>query len=187
MKRSLWFVLLLLPGLAAAQVAEKITVSLVEVPVAVVDGSGNPVRGLKAENFELSDDRGRHEITSFDAIDFAAPGAEIMAPARRNFLFLFDLSNATPKSMQRAQTAAGEFVKRQSHPRDLFAVGTIDADHGFRMVTAFTSDRPLVVAALENPKAFMTRDPLGLANQGRVASADAAVSPVVSVEATCFT
>ena len=186
MKRALWFVLLSLPGLAAAQVSDKITVSLVEVPVTVFDGGGNPVRGLKAENFELSDDRGRHEITSFDAIDFAAPGAEIMAPARRNFLLLFDLSNATPNKLQRAQTAARQFVSRQSNRYDRFAVATIEADHGARMVTAFTTDRALVIAAIENPKAFTTRDPLGLANQNRIGQFDSGVSPLGNQEIKCF-
>src|SRR5207302_30793 len=59
MKRS-WLVLLsvfvVAVPLAAAQVAERVNVSLIEVPVTVVDGSGNAVRGLKAEHCELSAD-----------------------------------------------------------------------------------------------------------------------------------
>src|SRR5438045_1673180 len=46
---------LLLAATAAAQVRESVTVNLVEVPVSVVDGSGNAVRGLTAANFELYD------------------------------------------------------------------------------------------------------------------------------------
>ena len=157
--------------LAFGQLSEKITVSHVEVPVTVVDGNGNPVRGLKAENFELSDDRGRREIASFDVIDFAAQAAagSVAPAARRNFLLLFDLSNATPNKLERAQNAARELVKRDTTPNDLFAVGTIDADHGFRLVTAFTTDHALVADAIANPKAFMVKDPLGLANQTRLA------------------
>src|SRR5207244_7318033 len=107
MKRS-WLVLLsvfvVAVPLAAAQVAERVNVSLIEVPVTVVDGSGNAVRGLKAENFALSDDRGAHPVASFDMVDFASPGrTAVPPPARRSFLLLFDLSNSTPNAMARAR------------------------------------------------------------------------------------
>src|SRR2546430_11309696 len=46
--------------------------SVVEVPVTVVDSSGNPVRGLTAENFELIDNGTKRQISSFDKIDFAS-------------------------------------------------------------------------------------------------------------------
>jgi VWFA-related protein len=153
---------LLIAPLALGQVSEKLTVTLVEVPVTVVDGSGNPVRGLKAENFELSDDRGRHAITSFEAIDFAAPEAQVSAVARRNFLLLFDLSNATPNKLGRAQKAARTFVQSQTHRLDHLAVGTIDSEHGYRMVTAFTTDRELILSAISDPALFVASDPLGV-------------------------
>ena len=185
MKRALWLPFLFVPALAFAQVSEKITVSLVEVPVTVFDGSGNPVRGLKAENFELSDDRGTHAITSFDVMDYATAGADVAAPARRNFLLLFDLSNATPNKLERAKNAARDFVKRQAHPTDLLAVGTIDAEYGFRMVTAFTTDRALAVAAIDNPKAYLAKDPLGIANQTGVGDFNQGVA--AGQTGTCFT
>jgi VWFA-related protein len=161
--RVVLFTFLLIAPLAFAEVSERVTVTLVEVPVTVVDGNGNPIRGLKAENFVLSDDRGKHDITAFEAIDFASsPKPAIEAAARRNFLLLFDLSNATPNKLARAQRAAGGFVKGQSHPLDHFAVGTIDSEHGFRLVTAFTTDRELVLAAISDPAAFIASDPLGI-------------------------
>jgi hypothetical protein len=55
---------------AAAQepgpVRETAEVSLVEVPVRVVDRNGAPMRGLEAKDFTLFDDGRRQEIVGFD-------------------------------------------------------------------------------------------------------------------------
>lgn len=168
-RRVLYLLLLFIAPLAFGQLSEKMTVTLVEVPVTVVDGSGNPVRGLTAENFQLSDDRGKHPITSFEAVDFTTADSGAVSPvARRSFLLLFDLSNTTPNKLSRAQRAARQFVKVQSHPADLFAVGTIETRRGFRMITAFTSDRDLLAAAIDNPSSFIASDPLGISNRAMV-------------------
>jgi hypothetical protein len=66
--------------------------------------------------------------------------------------------------MMRSRRAAEEFVKTAVHPSDLAAVGTIAAESGFRMVTAFTSDRTLLASAIADPRNFIVADPLGLAN-----------------------
>src|SRR5436309_14913820 len=44
----------------------------VEVPVNVVDRDGRPVRGLKADDFEVYDGNERQKITSFETVDLAA-------------------------------------------------------------------------------------------------------------------
>ena len=169
MKRS-WIVVLAffaigVPAAVAQQVSERVNVSLIEVPVTVADGGGNAVRGLKAENFAITDDRGAHPIASFDVVDFsAAARSAVPPPARRSFLLLFDLSNSSPNAMGRARRAAENFVKTAVHPSDLAAVGTVSVESGFRMVTAFTSDRALLSAAVADPKNFVVADPLGLAN-----------------------
>jgi VWFA-related protein len=176
MKRS-WLVLLsvfvLAVPLATAQVAERVNVSLIEVPVTVADGSGNAVRGLKAENFVLSDDRGTHPIASFDVVDFSAGARTVVPPpARRSFLLLFDLSNTQPNSMARARSAAEDFVKNAVHPSDLAAVGTVSVESGFRMVTAFTSDRALLASAIADPANFIVKDPLGLASGSAISPSE---------------
>ena len=97
----------LLAAAAAAQVRESITVSYVEVPVTVVDRSGNAVRGLTKANFEIVDDGKPRPIAGFEVADFAslsgAPAPtttstlEISPAARRNFLLLFDLSYSSDR------------------------------------------------------------------------------------------
>ena len=156
--------------LFAQKFEEKVTVTYVEVPVTVVGRDGVPVRGLTKENFELRDNGEKREIDSFDAIDFAAAGgasAKVISPlnpaSRRNFLLLFDLSYSNPQSVGRAQEAARNFVARSLGRRDAVAVGIIDVDHGFRFLTAFTTDRTLLNAAIAQPRNFRTLDPLQIA------------------------
>jgi VWFA-related protein len=170
---------------AFAQMKESINVQVVEVPVTVVDGSGNAVRGLTAANFKLVDQGKERAISSVDTIDLGVKQSAVtpMNPAaRRNFLLLFDLSFSTPKSMARAQDAARNFVEKTVLPRDLVGVGTIDVEHGFRLLTAFTTDRELVTNAIANPSSFKSADPLQLSNETKLASLTVAMPESAVVE-----
>jgi VWFA-related protein len=155
---------------AFAQLKETVNVNVVEVPVSVVDSSGNPVRGLTAANFEVYDGGKKQTVTSFDKIDFGSKEtvnaiSPLNPAARRSFLLLFDLGFSSPKSLVRAQEAARNFVKTAVQPRDLVGVGTIDNDHGFRLQTAFTTDRELVESVIADPSGFRGNDPLQIANK----------------------
>lgn len=160
---------------AFAQLKETVNVNVIEVPVSVVDSSGNPVRGLTAANFEVYDGGKKQTITSFDKIDFSSTETATTAisplnpAARRSFLLLFDLGYSQPKSLARAQEAARNFVKSAVQPRDLVGVGTIDNDHGFRLQTAFTTDRELVESVIADPSGFRGNDPMQIANKTFVA------------------
>lgn len=162
--RSLGLLLALALPLAAQSFEEKVTVHYIEVPVTVLR-DGNPVRGLTKENFELSEDGRKRAVESFEAIDFAASEtAKSVSPlnpaARRNFLLLFDLSYSNPTTIGRAQQAARSFISRSIGLRDRVSIGVVDVDRGFRFVTAFTTDREMLVSAIADPKNFRTNDPL---------------------------
>ena len=162
--------LLFVPVAALAQVKETIHVNYVEVPVTVLDRNGDPVRGLTKDRFELVDDGKVRPIVSFDTIDFTSPesmkSASPLNPAvRRSFLLLFDLSFSSPVGRAKAQEAAQNFIARGLQRRDLAAVGTIDVEHGFRLLTAFTSDRSLLAAAINSPVNFQSSDPLQIAGR----------------------
>ena len=153
-----------------AQVKETLTVSVVEVPVTVVGRDGNPIRGLTAANFEVIDEGQKRPISSFDAIDFASKDiAHAISPlnpaARRNFLLVFDLGFSQPAMIQRAQNAAREFIAKSVLPRDRVAVATLDQGRGFRLLTAFTTDRTLLASAINDPKSYRSSDPLQIASQ----------------------
>lgn len=157
---------------AFAQLRESISVNVVEVPVTVVDSSGDAMRGLTKANFKLIDQGKERAITAFDTIDLSVKQSALVpmpAAARRNFMLLFDLSYSAPRSLARAQEAARNFLKNVQ-ARDSVGVGTIDVEHGFRLVTAFTTDRELVTAAIGNPGNFHSADPLQLANETNIAS-----------------
>src|SRR5581483_812146 len=160
-------VVLFTAAAASAQVRETIHVNLVEVPVTVVSRNGDPVRGLTKENFELIDQGHKRPITTFDVIDFASPDSKRVSAlnpvARRSFLLLFDLSFSSPAGRVRAQEAALNFIARSLERRDLAAIGTIDVERGFRLLTAFTTDRNLLIAAIKSPANFRSTDPLQIA------------------------
>jgi VWFA-related protein len=176
MMRKALALLLLLALPLAAQLRETISVTVVEVPVTVVDRAGNPVRDLKQEQFEVFVDGKKVKVTGFDTIDIStldersrpkdAPPVPVPAAAYRNFLLLFDFSGSTPGTVKRAQSAAGEFVAEHLKQRDLCAVATFSVEQGLSILTSFTSDRALLQHAIENvvkPTYMKVQDPLRIA------------------------
>src|SRR5262249_48826807 len=83
----------------------------------------------------------------------------------------------------KAEEAARNFIARGLQRRDLAAIATVDINHGFRMVTAFTTDKTLLAAAVANPQTFVSTDPLQIAGgtvleapQGKVQQRDDSAS-----------
>jgi VWFA-related protein len=145
-------------------------VSLVLLPVFVVDRNGRAVRGLRAEDFDLSADGKKAEVVSFRYVDTTQDDdqEEIRqaSAARRRFLLLFDESFTDPAGLHRAQSAAADFVRRRLARSDLAAVATMDVNRGVRIVANFTEDRALLVHAVETlgvSTLAKISDPLGLA------------------------
>ncbi|MFP5246128.1 MAG: VWA domain-containing protein [Thermoanaerobaculia bacterium] len=175
MKRAIAALLLALPLLA--QRNDSIHVTLIEVPVTVIDRDGNPVRNLTAANFELYDEGQRRPITHFETIDLrsrlrvtaveaATQTTEGPRPYMRNFMLLFDLTDSAPGSLVRAREAATAFLEKLQ-PVDRVAVGTVSVQSGFRLLANFTLDREFVralIATLGDTKQLQPRDPLLLSS-----------------------
>jgi VWFA-related protein len=125
----------------------------VEVPVQVIR-DGQPVRGLKAEDFEVYDGRTRQTLTGFQAVDLASPAvqraAAVPLAGRRQFLLFFDLAFSDPKSVVKAREAARELVIKGLRPGDLVGVATYSAARGPQIVLGLTSDRRQVDSALSS-------------------------------------
>ena len=135
-------------------VRESVDVTLVEVPVRVLDRSGEPVRGLTAADFTLLDQGRPQTLTAVDAIELG-DSADRVAPravppaARRRYLLLFDFAFARPKAVIAARRAAREFVLDGMLDTDLAAVGTYSVETGVRLVVTFSSDRASLAQAIE--------------------------------------
>jgi VWFA-related protein len=145
-------------------------VSLVLLPVFIVDHDGRAVRGLTPEDFELFEDGKRAEVVSFRYVDTTSSEDQATirqaSAARRRFLLLFDKSFTDPAGLNRAQRAAADFVRQRLAESDLAAVATFDIHRGIRLVANFTEDRALLVHAVETlgiPSLTRISDPLGLA------------------------
>ena len=144
------------PPVAGGVVTEKAGITLIEIPVNVVGKDGNPVAGLTAADFELTDDGKKVPITGVDVIDLSKgvppPGSAapaVPAAARRLWLLVFDLSYTSPSGVVRAREGARRFVTEAMKPVDLAAVGTLSVDLGWKLLVNFTSDRQQLAAAID--------------------------------------
>jgi VWFA-related protein len=144
----------------------------IDVPVQVVR-DGEPVRGLRAADFQVWEGRRRLAITGFESLDLTAPGpssgktAGVPAAARRHFLFLFDLAFSEPRSIAQARQAAAGLLP-QLHPTDLVAVATYSSRRGPQLVLGYTADRRQIdnaLASLGLPGPTHAIDPLRLVLQ----------------------
>ncbi len=175
MNRRLPLVIALSAALLVSVVAEgqrfgeSVQVTVIEVPVTVADRSGNPVRGLTKESFEVYDEGKRVPIEYFEVVDLVEIPVQSKKPlppaAYRNFLLLFDLANSSPGTISRSQQAARDFVTSQLTGRDLVGVATYSAQSGMKMLTSFTTDRRLVSTAIDtlgHTASFKVTDPLML-------------------------
>jgi VWFA-related protein len=142
--------------------SESADVLAVELPVTVTVGN-QPVRGLKAENFEVLSGKERQPIVGFEVVDLdvvdavtpsaprsaSSPPPSAVAVARRHVLMLFDLSYTQPSALERAKAAARLALKSSLHPSDLVGIATYDPTDGAHLLLGFTPDRELAAHALE--------------------------------------
>jgi VWFA-related protein len=172
----LGFSLLAPAGLSAQEIAKeapvfKSDVSIVLLPVFVIDKDGKAARGLQPQDFEVREDGKKAKIVSFRYVDTTEEDESpdempLASAARRRFLLLFDKSFTNPGGLRRAQRAAGDMVRRRLAPSDLAGVATFDVNRGMRLVAGFTDDRALLAHAIDTlgvPSMTHISDPLALA------------------------
>ncbi|MGH9713882.1 MAG: VWA domain-containing protein [Candidatus Acidiferrales bacterium] len=141
---------------------------VVRIDVEVTDKSGKAIKGLRADQFTVSDDGKGQKISSFSYSDIEkmetageidakpivipvdAPVASAASDAaneqtrdRRMMVLFFDLSSMQTDDIVRAHDAAEKFVKEQISRADLVAVVTYSVR--LSVLVNFTNDR----AALE--------------------------------------
>ncbi len=145
------------------------TVSLVEIDVQVTNRDGKPVKGLKQEQFTVTEDGKAQKISSFEYNDIEqvetagkgdeAPitvplGAvtspeEIKAVVRdhRMIVLFFDLTSLQADDLLRSTRAAQKYLQEQMTPADF--VGVVAFGNTLKVVANFTNDRGLLKQAVD--------------------------------------
>ena len=148
------------------------TTELVLVNVTVRDRNGNPVRDLKREDFTVLEDNKPQQVISFDlentdaVLSTAATEAPLLGKPRaqpqtaphdtlatrplkdrRLIILFFDLSSMQPDEIDRATTAAQNYVEKQMVAADLVSV--VSLGNTLSVNQDFTSDRALLKTALQ--------------------------------------
>jgi VWFA-related protein len=144
------------PG-TSQRFGETADVVLVQIPVYATH-SGEPVRGLTKENFEILEGKKSQPVVGVDVFDLATLPSDdhglaaraVPSAGRRNFVLLFDLSNSLPAGIVRAREAARDLARRGLHPSDLVAVATYSQSRGIELVMGFSTDRAQLDAALDD-------------------------------------
>ena len=152
----------------------RVTSELVLVNVVARDKKGNLIRGLKKEDFTVTEDGKRQQISTFDfenvdelatagaaqaTITGAAGSANLLhsAPAganpfdardRRLMLLFFDFSGMDPEQIDRGVDSAKKFVKDKMLPADMIALVSLSTN--MRVDLDFTSDKAKVLSVLSS-------------------------------------
>ena len=145
-------------------------VELVEVDVEITDRDGKPVKGLKQDQFSVSEDGHPQKLSSFDFNDVervetaqnseSAPVTVAIGAVetpeklrevvrdRRLIVLFFDLSSLQPQDLVRTTNAAKRFLKEQMTPADL--VGVMAFGNQLHVLSDFTTDRDQLNRAVDS-------------------------------------
>ena len=146
------------------------TVSLVEVDIQVTDRNGKPVKGLKQEQFSVTEDGKPQKVSTFEYNDIeqietagnAADEAPITIPLgavsapeeiktivhdHRMIVLFFDMTSLQPDDLLRSTRAAEKYIREQMTPADL--VGVVAFGNTLKVVANFTNDRELLRQSID--------------------------------------
>ena len=145
------------------------TVSLVEIDVQVTNRDGKPVKGLKQEQFSVTEDGKPQKISTFEYNDIeqietagktdeapitvplgtVSSPEEIKAVVRdhRMIVMFFDLTSLQAEDLLRSTRAAQKYLQEQMTPADLMAV--VAFGNTLKVVANFTNDRELLKQSVE--------------------------------------
>ena len=146
--------------------------NVVRIDVEVTDSSGKPIKGLRADQFEITDNGRVQKISTFtysdiERLDTAGPdkATPLVIPVdsptstadttdaamervrdRRLIALFFDMTSMETDDIIRAHDAAEKFLKNQMSPADLVAVVIFSTR--LSVLANFTNDRPTLEKAV---------------------------------------
>ena len=145
------------------------TVDLVEIDVQVTDRNGKPIKGLKQEQFTVTEDGKLQQVSTFEYNDIekietasARDEAPIKIPLgtvasteqaktlvhdHRMIVLFFDLTSLQPEDLLRSTRAANKYLQEQMTAADL--VGVVAFGNTLKVIANFTNDRALLQQAVD--------------------------------------
>jgi len=148
----------------------RVTSELVLVNVIARDRKGNLIRGLKKEEFTVTEDGKRQDISTFDfenvdelatsglgeatvtgtaanaGLLHSADAAPLDARDRRLMLLFFDFSGMDPEQIERGVDSAKKFIQEKMKPADMIALVSLSTN--MRVDLDFTADKSKVLSIL---------------------------------------
>ncbi len=157
------FAFLLVATAAVAQLAERTTVEVIQVPV-YVNAHGEAVASLTRDNFRLFVNGKPQSIDYFDVVDYQRLSSEEARNPRqrRLYLLVFDVSFSSANALHRAQKAAEKMIE-SSADTDTYGIATLAPVRGVDVVVPFSRDRLALMHAIRNLRPSRMADPLRLA------------------------
>src|ERR1700691_6221490 len=136
---------------------------LVRIDVEVTDKSGKPIKGLRADQFVVTDNGKRQDISSFSYADIESIEAARAEEAtsddlrdRRLIVLFFDIPSMQPDDLSRSHDAAQKFVKQQMTKADVVAVVAFSTR--ITVLANFTNDRATINKAIAQLTANSSSD-----------------------------
>ena len=155
-------------GSSHSQQTVRVESSFVQIDAIVTDKNGNRIHGLKAENFQIFEDRTSQKITAVDFCEVHPSGVDADANPvsidmdnptdpdslraigsnHRLIVLFFDRTTMEPEDTVQAVQSALDFVKNQMTSADLVTIAT----YGTQLVvnSNFTNDRESLEQTLSN-------------------------------------
>jgi VWFA-related protein len=143
-------------------------VDLVQIDATVTDKNGNAIKGLKLENFQLTEEGKAQKLSAIDYFDAekietaekdtsepitidlkTANDPDKLRPIvreHRMIVFFFDLTSMAPEDLLRCTDAAEKMLKDQMTAADLIAIVTFGTQ--FRINADFTNNKELLEHAV---------------------------------------
>ncbi|HEX4642404.1 MAG TPA: VWA domain-containing protein, partial [Candidatus Acidoferrales bacterium] len=145
------------------------TVSLVEIDVQVTGHDGQPLKGLKTEQFTVTEDGKPQKISTFEYNDIervetagkgddapvTVPLGTVTTPEaikavvrdHRLIVLFFDLTSLQPDDLLRSTRAAQKYLLQQMTSADLVAV--VAFGNTLKVIANFTNDRELLKESVD--------------------------------------
>jgi VWFA-related protein len=148
-----------------AETTIKVSTTLVQVPITVFDKKGNPIEGLKKEDFVLKENGKEQQIAVFEEVKGATSAVTrpslaagqftnqlIAGNEQRNvMLFAIDGVNTTPEFQIWGRLQLAHYLSRNVTPGALVGLYYITST-GVRVIHDLTSDSTRLVEELKNFK-----------------------------------